>query len=231
MGAVRGFYRFACIDGVIDRDPAAYARLPKVWVDELATDGLDRHEFMRYLHAARGVSDQHWALVTLMGVLGLRVSEACNVQIGDWDGIEQGHRVLRLIGKGNKPATIPLPVSVLRTLDIVRGDRRSGPLLVRKRDGEQLDRRNAYAMIQTVTRHAGIGRHVHPHSLRYSYVSLALEAGVSLREVQRGARHEDPRTTARYDRAPRNLDRHAVHFLAAYVAGGAGTAEERSATI
>ncbi|HWO52428.1 MAG TPA: hypothetical protein VNN23_12570 [Ornithinibacter sp.] len=33
------------------------------------------------------------------------------------------------------------------------------------------------------------------------------------------ARHADPRTTEHYDRARGNLDRHAVHFLTAYVAG------------
>ena len=35
------------------------------------------------------------------------------------------------------------------------------------------------------------------------------------------ARHSDPRTTARYDRARHNLDRHAVHTVAAFVAGAA----------
>jgi integrase/recombinase XerD len=37
--------------------------------------------------------------------------------------------------------------------------------------------------------------------------------------VQIAARHADPRTTTRYDRARRNLDRHAVYILASYMAG------------
>jgi hypothetical protein len=35
------------------------------------------------------------------------------------------------------------------------------------------------------------------------------------------ARHSDPRTTSGYDRNRHNLDRHAVHTLAAYVSGAA----------
>jgi hypothetical protein len=43
--------------------------------------------------------------------------------------------------------------------------------------------------------------------------------GKPLRDAQILARHADPRTTEHYDRARGNLDRHAVHFLTAYVAG------------
>jgi len=45
-------------------------------------------------------------------------------------------------------------------------------------------------------------------------------AGVDLRDVQIAARHADPRTTMRYDRARNNLDRHPNYILAAYMASG-----------
>ena len=44
--------------------------------------------------------------------------------------------------------------------------------------------------------------------------------GVDLRDVQIAARHADPRTTTRYDRARQNLDRHPNYILAAYMASG-----------
>ena len=47
-----------------------------------------------------------------------------------------------------------------------------------------------------------------------------LDAGVDLRDVQIAARHADPRTTMRYDRARQNLDRHPNYILAAYMASG-----------
>ena len=48
----------------------------------------------------------------------------------------------------------------------------------------------------------------------------SFDAGVSLRDVQIAARHADPRTTMRYDRARTNLDRHPNYILAAYMAAG-----------
>jgi Phage integrase family len=58
------------------------------------------------------------------------------------------------------------------------------------------------------------------HMLRHTFVTTMLDAGVSLRDVQIAARHADPRTTMRYDRARKNLDRHPDYILAAYMASG-----------
>jgi integrase/recombinase XerD len=77
-----------------------------------------------------------------LGLLGLRVSEACNVPIQDTHGLERGHRTLTLVGKGRKPATIPLPLPVAEVMDAAAGERGSGPLLLRA-DGKQMDRRAA----------------------------------------------------------------------------------------
>jgi len=45
-------------------------------------------------------------------------------------------------------------------------------------------------------------------------------SGLDLRDVQIAARHADPRTTMRYDRARKNLDRHPNYILAAHMASG-----------
>ena len=59
---------------------------------------------------------------------------------------------------------------------------------------------------------------MHPHMLRHTFVTTMLDAGVDLRDVQIAARHTDPRTTMRYDRARKNLDRHSNYILVAYMA-------------
>ena len=53
--------------------------------------------------------------------------------------------------------------------------------------------------------------------VQITYVTTMLDAGVDLRDVQIAARHADPRTTMRYDRARTNLDRHPNYILAAYM--------------
>ena len=54
----------------------------------------------------------------------------------------------------------------------------------------------------------------------HTFVTTMLDAGIDLRDVQIAARHADPRTTTRYDRARQNLDRHPNYILAAYMASG-----------
>lgn len=147
MHAVRGYFRFAHIDGLIAADPAIYARLPKVNRDESRTQGLDRLELIRFLQVAQTLTVHHGALAFLLGINALRASEAAAVQIEDYADTLRGYRVLRLIGKGNKPATMPLTVPVLRVLEACRGERTGGPLLLRPVSGKPVDRRDVYRMV------------------------------------------------------------------------------------
>jgi integrase/recombinase XerD len=219
MHAVRGFFRFAHIDGLIPADPAVYARLPKIHHDESRTQGLDRLELIRFLQVAQTITVHHGALAYLLGINALRASEAAAVRIEDYRETLRGHRVLHLVGKGNKPATMPITVPVLRVLEACRGDRTAGQLVLRPNSGNPIDRRDAYRMVVRIAKVAKIPRHISPHSLRHAAITNALDAGVPLRDAQILARHADPRTTEHYDRARGNLDRHGVHFLTAYVAG------------
>jgi integrase/recombinase XerD len=128
-----------------------------------------------------------------------------------------GHRTLRILGKGHKPAVIPLVPRTARTVDLAIGERRDGPILIRN-DGQRLDRRTANRWVKSIGRRAGLG-HVHPHMLRGAFIMAALDAGVPLRDVQLAARHADPRTTTIYDRRRENFDRHAAYVVVAFVAG------------
>jgi integrase len=141
------------------------------------------------------------------------------VRIEDYADTMRGYRVLHLVGKGNRPATMPVTVPVLRVLEACRGQRTTGPLIRRPVSGNPIDRRDVYRMVARIAKAAAIPRHISPHSLRHAAITNALDAGVPLRDAQILARHADPRTTEHYDRARGNLDRHGVHFLTAYVAG------------
>ena len=219
LGVVRSFYEVAVDDELLDRNPARLLRVPRVHTDPARMIGLDRREFGAILTAARHHSPNRWALVALLGLMGLRVTEACSIDVESFhQRVERGHQVISFIGKGSKPATAPIPVPVLRALEEARGDRTTGALLVRH-DGERLDRRTAHRWVKRLGVVAGIDKTVTPHALRRTYVTLALDAGVSPREVQRGARHAKLDTTMRYDVARLDMDRHANHSLAAFVAG------------
>ena len=84
-----------------------------------------------------------------------------------------------------------------------------------------MDRHCATRRLRRLTEQTGMRiARMHPHMLRHTFVTTLLDAGVDLRDVQIAARHADPRTTMRYDRARKNLDRHANYILAAYIASG-----------
>jgi integrase/recombinase XerD len=185
--------------------------------DETRTQGLDRLELIRFLQVAQTVSVHHGARAFLLGINALRASEAAAVRIEHYRETLRGHRVLHLVGKGSKPATMPLTVPVLRVLEACRGERTEGPLILRPLTGNPVDRRDCYRMVIRIAKVAGIPRHISPHSLRHAAMTNALDAGVPLRQIL--ARHADPRTTEHDDRARGNLDRHGVHFLTAYIAG------------
>jgi len=104
LSTVCGFYRFAHIDGRIGSNPAEYLRRPQVHPSDAR--GLDRTELGMFLAAADHYDFAHQALAVLLGLNGLRVSEACETNVEDL-AVERGHRTLRITGKGNKPATIP----------------------------------------------------------------------------------------------------------------------------
>lgn len=108
--------------------------------------------------------------------------------------LQRGHRTLTVIGKGGKSAIIPLPPRAARAVDLAAGQRLTGPVLL-SRSGRRLDRHGAARIVRRVARRSGISKRISPHSLRHSFITAALDAGVPLRDVQIAARHAGPRTT------------------------------------
>lgn len=213
LAARAGFYAYAVDEGLIDRSPVARVRRPIV-SDASPRLGLDRDELTRLLAAAMPKPRDH-ALVCLLALNGLRVSEALAADVGDLS-CERGHRTLALTRKGGKRQTTPLAPRTSGAIDALAGDRESGPLFV-TRSGRRLDRHAAGKVIARPARRAGINKAT-PHSLRHAFVTAALDSGASLRDVQDAAGHADPRTTRRYDRGRHSLDRHPTYGVAAYIA-------------
>jgi integrase/recombinase XerD len=218
LSVVVVFYCVCVIDRVLPHSPADYVRRPPVPA-ESPTLGLGHLQFEALITTAR-LSDNpnDFALIAMLGLLGLRIFEACGARISDL-GEEHGHRVLRVRGKGGK-VLIPLPPAVGRAIDRAVDGRAAGPIL-RNTLGARMDRHAATRRLRQLAKTGEIRMpRMHPHMLRHTFVTTMLDAGVSLRDVQIAARHADPRTTMRYDRARKNLDRHPNYTLATYMASG-----------
>ncbi len=218
LSTVCRLYRFANIEGRIGSNPAQYVRRPKVHRSQAR--GVDRFELGRILFAAEPFDRAHAALAALLGLIGLRVSETCSAKIEDL-ALERGTSHRR---QGEHACRHPLVPRTARTLGLAVGERMCGPITVR-RDGQALDRRTAHRWVRAISKRAGLGL-VHPHMLRSAFDTAALDAGVSLREVQIAARHADPRTITVYDHRRQDLDKHAAYVIVAFVTGGRPTTSQ-----
>jgi len=212
------FYRYAEEEGLIPNSPAVHVRRPRLDYESHATS-LDRNEVGAMLVAAGLGGAQEHALVSLLALNGLRVSEAIGANIEQL-GLERGHRTLTILRKGGKIVTIPLAPRTARAVDLAIGERSEGPIF-QADDGSRLNRHAAARIVRRIARRAGIAKKVGPHTLRHAFITAALDAGVALRDVQEAASHADPRTTTRYDRARVSLDRHATYIVATFIAGAA----------
>jgi integrase/recombinase XerD len=211
LACLSHFYRRAHNEGLIERNPVEFAARPKV-AEQAETAGLSKQRARRLIAAARAEGPRETLLVLLLLELGLRISEAVGADIEDLG--EQGrHRVLRIKSKGQstKSAVAPLNASLAHAVEQARAGRTHGPLLITS-TGRRLTRQQAGKLIKRLGEQVGLP-HLHPHALRHGFVTLSLDEGASLRDVQDAARHADPRTTRRYDRNRNSLNRHPTHRL------------------
>jgi len=167
FSVVTGFYRTCVIDGLLEHSPAEHVRRPAV-PPESPTLGFTHLQFEALLTAARDSSNPcDFALVAMLGLLGLRIFEATGADISDLCD-EHGHRVLRVCGKGTKIVLIPLPPAVGRAIDRAIGTRTSGPILLNTR-GARMDRHAATRRLRRLAETAGVRiTRPHPHMLRHT---------------------------------------------------------------
>jgi integrase/recombinase XerD len=166
---IAGFYRYAVEQELLDHSPAAHVRRPRLDYESHAT-GLDRNEIGAMLVAAGlGPPAQH-ALISLLALNGLRVSEATGADI-EALGIERGHRTLAIVRKGGKKVTIPLAPRTARAIDLAIGERCEGPIFLTTASA-RLDRHGAGRIVRRIARPAGIAKAVGPHTLRHVLSAL-----------------------------------------------------------
>lgn len=197
-------------------NPVTGVKRPKVDKSSSPSQSLARREVPRLLEAAEADSPRSAALVALLVISALRVSEALSAQIEDL-GHDKGHRTLTIRAKGGAETKIPLPPAVVAAVDGAIGSRTSGPILATA-TGMPMDRRHAHRTVQKLCKAAGVAdwQKIGPHDLRHTAVTGELDRSGNIDSAQRLARHASPNTTMIYDHRNRNLDDHPSYGLAGW---------------
>ena len=127
------------------------------------TLGLGHLQFEAMLTTARLSTNRNdFALIAMLGLLGLRIFEATGLDVADL-GEEHGHRIVRVLGKGGKTVLVPLPPAVGRALDQAVGDRTRGAILLNAR-GARMDRHAASRRLRALARATRMRMTpIHPH--------------------------------------------------------------------
>ena len=185
------------------RDWPTLQRL-RVRKEKRLPDVLSVDEVRRLIAAVRTHHNRtyFWTVYSL----GLRLEEGLHLQVGDIDSARMMVHVHR--GKGAKDRYVPLAQSYAEDPPPVLGDAppsrsgcsrpRSGMASRRRRPTNPWTRSSVQKAMRRVVQELKIQKAISIHSLRHSYATHLLEAGVNLRLIQQYLGHSSLQTTMVY---------------------------------
>jgi integrase/recombinase XerC len=208
LSSLRSFFRFLLKNKIITSNPCQGVKNPKQ--DRPHPVFLNVDQALSLMEASldpspKGLRDL--ALAELLYGSGLRVSEAINLDLDDFD---HGQMMVRVMGKGQKermaPLTNPGTDRIKRYISLRQAfdpDPRENALFLGVR-GKRLNRREAARIIQRLAGIAALPQNISPHGLRHSFATHLLQGGADLRSVQELLGHSRISTTQKYTHL--NLD-------------------------
>jgi site-specific recombinase XerD len=172
---------------------------------------LSREEVRRILALIR--IPVYRACLTTIYACGLRLLEGTHLQVPD---VDSARMLLHIHGKSKKDRYVPLPESALQLLRTFWRTHRSplwlfpaptrhGLVHSLAHDGGPVTRSSLQSAFRRAWQHSGIAKRAHVHTLRHSYATHLLEAGINLRLIQENLGHRSPRTTALYTHLTREV--------------------------
>ena len=202
ISALRSFYNYLIIEGLIKENPCDKIESPKI--GRLLPDVLSVGEVSEIIASVpedtwSGIRDR--AILEVLYGCGLRVSEVLGIRISD---IFFEESFLRVRGKGDKERIVPLGEmaedAVRKYLSVrpVPAGRAYEDMLFLNRFGKSLSRISVFNMIKRQALVCGITKEISPHTFRHSFATHLIENGADLRAVQEMLGHESILTTEIY---------------------------------
>jgi integrase/recombinase XerD len=201
--AIKMFFRYLLLEGVIRESVADLVSSPRLWQHlphVLSPDMVNR------LLAAPQKADRFMlrdrALLALLYATGCRASEVVNLKLRD---VHLDEAYCRCVGKGNKERLVSLNPVACRALEaylahertLLAGRSEAEELLISK-SGRALTRILVWSLVKKYARRIGASENVSPHTLRHSFATHMLAGGAEIRALQELLGHASIATTQIY---------------------------------
>jgi len=225
IATIKSFLNWLVINGVLPNNPAKAVKSFRAGRESPTRDiPNDRVRQMLDLPARHKVAGRmHHAILMVLFHLGLRRAELVSLRTSDLFE-QEGMRVIRVKGKGDKERVLPLPTEVAKSIDQYLEMAKKSisidqPLFTPVKNNvtktkEKPLHPNAIAyVVQHYARLAGVSYRVSPHSARATAVSNALDNLAPHRAVQHMAGWSSPLMVTRYDKRKQELRNSAVKYV------------------
>lgn len=192
LSTLRSFYKFLLKEQLISDNPFTLAAVPKLekrLPTFLYNDELQQLFSVSDLTSPLGQRNQ--ALLELLYGTGIRVSECCNVEIGDLD-LQLG--TISVFGKGRKQRYVPVGSYAIDAIYTYVNDGRKKLLKNNSNElnqflflnyrGGNLSVRGVRKILDDIVEKAATTVHISPHVLRHTFATHMLNEGADMRSVQ-----------------------------------------------
>ena len=204
VSAVRGFYKYLSLEGLVKDNPSVLLEVPKsnrILPQVLTVDEVDSLISAVRLDEPQG--ERNRTMLELMYGCGLRVSEVTNLRLHDLF-FDEG--LIRVRGKGSKERFVPVNKRAVKLVnmyvDTIRVHQKmkkgNEDIVFLSRRGTSLTRAMVFTVIKRAAADAGIRKNISPHTLRHSFATHLLQGGADLSDIQAMLGHSSISTTEIY---------------------------------
>ena len=198
LSSVKSLLSFAHRIGYLPFNVGAAITLPKVKM-MLAQRIMPEEAVVRML--ALELHRRNRALLRVLYVAGLRISEAVGLRVGDLIARKAEGGQITVFGKGGQTRVVLVPPGLWADLEaLTAGADPEAPVFL-SRQGSALDASQAHRVVKAAAARAGLPVAVSAHWLRHAHVSHALDRGAPAHLVQATVGHASLATTSRYAHA------------------------------
>lgn len=202
INTLRSFFGWLDAEDIIKKNPMR--KIKSLKIDRAkARRPLTAEQLERLRDGCRTYKEK--ALVEFLVSSGCRLGELVGIRVDavDWQG-----RSVVVLGKGGKERTVYFSVRAKLMLQEYLARRKGGEALFAssRTPYEAMKPRAVEKALQKIGDRAGEARRVHPHLMRHTFASNALNAGMDITIIQHLLGHTDPKTTLIYaELAPRTV--------------------------